>query len=202
MHSLVYTQANKTARQLIYEKNQYLRISHVRDLKTALIILYNDATMASNTDNSNQGVFLIGLSQNDEMSIPVAWQSRKLRRFVLSTLSAKALALVDALYCANFFRDQFFEMSLFSLSIHDYIDNKSLLDSFISIKNVTEKRLRVDKSYIPEKVVEGCADVKIVISTGQLSDRFTKASKTAVDRVFYKLNYCHIDYKTNCGLLH
>ena len=170
MHSLVYTQANKIARQLIYEKNQYLRISHVRDLKTARIILYNDATMASNTDNSNQGVFLIGLSQNDERFIPVAWQSRKYCRFVHSTSSAEALALVEALYCSNLFRDQFLQMSLFSLSIHCCIDNKSLWDSIVSIKNVTEKRLRVDISYLPEKVQKECVDFKHVNPAEQLTD--------------------------------
>ena len=84
-------------------------------------------------------------------------------------------------------------MSLFSLSIHCYIDNKSLLDSINSLKNVTEKRLRVDISYIREIVAKECVYVKHVNSAEQLADGLTKGSKSAVDRLFNKLNYCHID---------
>ena len=67
------TQANKIVRQLIYEKNLCFRISHVEDLKTARFIVYSDASLANNSDNSTQGGFLIGLSQNDENFIPLAW---------------------------------------------------------------------------------------------------------------------------------
>ena len=187
------TQANKIVRQLIHEKNLCFRISHVEDLKRARIIVYSDASLANNTDNSTQGGFSIGLSSNDEIFIPLAWQSRKLRRIVHSTLSAEALALVDALDCAILLRDQLLEMSLFSLSIRCYIDNQSLLDSINSLKNVAEKRLRVDISYIREVVAKECVDVKHVNSTEQLADGFTEASKSAVDRLFNKLNYCHVE---------
>ena len=165
----------------------------MEDLKTARIIVYSDASLANNTDNSTHGGFLIGLSPNDEIFIPLAWQSRKLPRIVHSTLSAEALALIGALDYAILLRDQFLEMSLFSLSIYCYIDNKSLLDSKNSLKNVTEKRLRVDISYIREIVAKECVDVKHVNSAEQLADGFTKASKSAVDRLFNKLNYFHID---------
>ena len=33
----------------------------------------SDASLANKTDNSTQGGFLIGLSQNDENLIPLAW---------------------------------------------------------------------------------------------------------------------------------
>ena len=187
------TKANKIVRQLNYEKNLCFRKSHVEGLNTARIIVYSDSSLAKNTDNSTKGGFLIGLSPSDEKFIPLASQSRKLRRIVQSTLSAEALALKDASHCAILIRDQFIEMSLLSLSIHCYIDNKTLFDSVNTLKNVTEKRLRVDISYIREIMAKECVDVKQVNSAEQLADGFTKASKSAVDRLFNKLNYCHID---------
>ena len=162
------------------KNNYFFRISHVDVLKTARNIVYSDASLANNSNNSTQGGFLIGLSPNDKIFVPLAWQSLKLRRIVHSTLSAEALGLLDALDCAILLRDQFLEMSFFSLSVHCYIDTKSLWDSINSLKNVTEKCFQVDLSYLWEIVAKESVDVKHVNSASRWMHQSQKISSRSL----------------------
>ena len=54
------------------------------------------------------------------------------------------------------------------------VDNKSLFDNVYSVKNVSEKRLRIDIAIIKELVSEDRLVLEWVKTTSQLADALTK----------------------------
>ena len=104
-----------------------------------------------------QLVFIIFLADNEGNVFPLYWESKKIRRVVISTLAAETLAASDALdnayYLAEILAEILFK-KIRDIPIRLMLDNKSLFDNVHSVKNVSEKRLRIDIAIIKELVLE------------------------------------------------
>ena len=80
---------------------------------------------------------------------PIAWQSRKIRRVVKSTIAAECLAALEAaetiIYLANILKD----ILRLSDCVKTYVfcDNKNLVNSAHST-NIEDKRLIIDISVL------------------------------------------------------
>ena len=79
----------------------------------------------------------------------LAWQSRKLKRVVKSTLTAETLALQEVIEAATMIKTMFLE--ILNVDAHNQIllikcvtDSKSLYDAVYSTKTLTEKRLKTE----------------------------------------------------------
>ena len=112
------------------------------------LVVFSDASHANLPNGvSNAGGFIIFLADDKGNVCPLYWESRKIRRVVKSTLAAETLAAADAIDNA-YYLGQILSQFLFDnkkeIQIELYVDNKSLHDNVFSVKNVAEKRLRID----------------------------------------------------------
>ena len=182
--------ANKTIRKLNYEDGEIL-FPDLGDLKKVKLVVFTDASHANLPDGySSAGGFIIFLVGNNRCC-PLAWEAKKIRRVVKSTLAAVTLALVEGLdmafYLGSILTEIVYKTNGCKIPIECFVDNKSLCENTYSTKNVTEKRLRIDLASIKEMVTKGeVSRIKWVESAHQLSDCFTKRG-VSCEKLLYTL---------------
>ena len=142
------------------------------------LLVYSDASHGNLPNGvSSAGGFIIFLGDNEGNVCPLYWESKKIRRVVKSTLAAETLAASDAIDNAYYFAEILSEI-LFrnnrDISIRLMVDNKSMFDNVYSVKNVSEKRLRIDIAIIKELVSEDRLVLEWVETKCQLADVLTK----------------------------
>ena len=128
---------------------------------------------------SSAAGFIIFLVGEDGESCPLAWEAKKIRRVVKSTLAAETLAAshsVDMCYYLGSVLSEvlFHEHDKNVIPICCYVDNHSLVENVHSMKNVSEKRLRIDLATLKQLVQEGYVIMKWIRSDLQLVDCLTK----------------------------
>ena len=120
---------------------------------------------------------MIGIGDSNGNLCPLFWESKKIRRIVRSTLAAETLAASDAIdnayYLAKVFSEIIFGSSR-KIPIVLMVDNKSLAENVYTMKNVQEKRLRIDLAAIKELIVEGRLELCWVDTKQQIADALTK----------------------------
>ncbi|XP_057309261.1 uncharacterized protein LOC130647426 [Hydractinia symbiolongicarpus] len=112
-------------------------------------ISYIDASYGNLSDGGSQGGYVIFLSNKDKsITIPLAWQSKRVRRVVKSTLSGETLALIEAAessyWLSSIIRDVVFDGKGLQIAMECYTDCKSLVDAAHYSKGILHRRLRVD----------------------------------------------------------
>ena len=143
---------------------------------------YSDASFGNLPGGGSQGGFVIFLADSNGVKCPLTWQSKKVRRVVKSTLAAETLALLDAaeagIYMANLI-GEILNMDSLPL-VKCYVDNKSLVDSLHSTKQVDDKHLRLNLAVLGDLLERGeLASVSWVQSARQLANVFTKRGASA-----------------------
>lgn len=157
----------------------YPNLGDVLQLK---LVLFSDASHANLPDGfSSAGGHIIFLLGENGKCCPLAWESKKIRRVVKSTLAAETLALVEAIDMGCFVQYLLSEIlnggSTLkpNISIECYVDNHSLWDNIHSTKNVSEKRLRIDLAGIKQMLErKEVSAIRWVDASHQLSDCLTK----------------------------
>ena len=143
---------------------------------------YSDASFGNLPGGGSQGGFVIFLADSNGKKCPLTWQSKKVRRVVKSTLAAETLSLLDAaeagIYMANLIGEV---LNLDSLPlVKCYVDNKSLVDSLYSTKQVDDKHLRINLAVLGDMLERGeLSSVTWVQSARQLANVFTKRGASA-----------------------
>ena len=95
-------QVNKTVKKAKKEKSQII-IPNLGRLECLRIVAYSDASFANLKDGGSQGGYIIFLVGSNNNYMPIAWQSRRIKRVVKSTLAAETLAMVDLAEACVFF---------------------------------------------------------------------------------------------------
>ena len=177
-------QANKCLKKVGMTET-FLQFPNLGNLKNVRLVSLSDASHANLPDGySSAGGFIIFLVGENGKCCPLAWESKKIRRVVKSTLAAETLAMSDAIDVCYYLGYMLSEI-LFgfkggnAIPITSYVDNKSLFENVYSTKNVSEKRLRIDLASIKELADEGHVDVKWIESSRQLADCLTKKGAKA-----------------------
>ena len=170
-------EANKCLKRASLFKS-VMRFPNCHDLNKCKLVVFSDASHSNLPDGvSSAGGFIIFLVDSESNCCPLFWESRKIRRVVKSTLAAETLAAADAIDSAYYIRDiisQIVSDTKIKLSIELYVDNKSLFDNVYSVKNVSEKRLRIDIAIIKELISHERLNVKWVETKSQIADVLTK----------------------------
>ena len=96
-------QINRTIKKAKKEKSQ-IHIPNLGNPKLLQIIAYSDASFANLTDGGSQGGYIIFLVGNNNQYMPIAWQSKHIKRIVKSTLGAETLAMVDLTEACFYYR--------------------------------------------------------------------------------------------------
>ena len=164
------------------------------------LLVFTDASYANLPSGGSQGAYVIFLSDCHGNANIVSWQSRKVRRICNSTLSSECLAAVEAVGSAVFIKQLIVEMKCWkSVDILVLCDNKSLIQSIMSVSPVEDKRLRVDIASLQESLQnKEVEDIRYVPSTENLANALTKqgaSSKALIDAVCGKKRF---NYSKNC----
>lgn len=121
------------------------------------------------------------------MFSPLAWQSKRIRRVVRSTLAAETLALADAIDTGLFLTTLHSELTggntkATTIPIVCLTDNHSLYEAVKSTKSVADKRLRIELSSIKEliskKKVKG---IRWLSTKCMLADCLTKKGASPLE---------------------
>ncbi len=145
-------ETNKVIRKLRSEVVT-LKFHRLGDDESLKLVIYSDASLGNLPDGGSQGGHFIFLTGSNGCFSPLAWQSKKIRRVVRSTLAAETLALADAIdvgvYLALLYKEI---MQVKALPIECITDNHSLYDHLNTSNHVQEKRLRIEISAIKELI--------------------------------------------------
>ena len=120
-------------------------------LQSCMLIGFCDASFANLPDSGSQGAYIIFLIDENGLYCPLAWQSRRIRRVVHSTIAAECLSAVEVaetcIYLGRIIQELIGKESRL-IPIHIFCDNKSLIDQIHSTTSVENKRLRIDISVL------------------------------------------------------
>ena len=123
------------------------------NLMDCSFVTFCDASFKNLANCGSQGGYISFIVDKNGTYSPIAWQSRKIRRTVKSTIAAESLAALDAA-----------EMTVFLVSvlktilkvdsIDSYVvcDNRSLVDSVYSSTNLEDKCLLLDVCVLRDMV--------------------------------------------------
>ena len=186
--SKVFSFANKIIRK-VKSQSVILQFRKNFDLKSCYVATFCDASFANLANGGSQGSYVSLLVDGNGIYCPIAWQSRKIRRVVKSTLGAECLAALEAtetsIYLANIIKD----ILNLSQCVKTYIfcDNKNLVNSVHSSTNIEDKRLIVDISALRDFLQQQeLSDFVWVPTERQLANALTKqgASDELLLKVF------------------
>ena len=100
---------NKTVKKAKKEKSQIV-IPDLGNLGNVQIVGYCDASFMNLNDGGSQVGYVIFLKGDNGSYMPLAWQSKRVRRIVKSTLGAETLAMVDLAETHGFNRTMMIEL--------------------------------------------------------------------------------------------
>lgn len=145
------------------------------DMSSAAIRVYTDASFAQNRDLSSQLGWCVYLVDKNGQCNLIHWCSRKCRRVVKSAFAAELFALIQGHDYGIALQHSLKNILGRDIELSIYIDSKSVWDSVISLKPLTEKRLLIDIACLRESYQNGelrsfaCIDTKF-----NPADAFTK----------------------------
>ncbi len=145
----LFVLANKVVRKAQCQ-TIVLRFPRVFDTSSCYIISFSDASFNNLPNAGTQGSYVTFLVDQNGCFCPIAWQSRKVRRVIKSTIAAECLAAVEAaemsIFLAYLVKDILELPKLIDTFV--YCDNKNLVNAAHSSTNVEDKRLVIDVSML------------------------------------------------------
>ena len=157
-----------------------LSFPQIEDLQNVSLVYFIDASFENLKCGGSQGGLLVILQGRNGKYMLLAWQSRKLKRVVKSTLTGETLALQQVIEAAIMIKTMFLE--ILNVDAHNQIlpikcvnESNSLHDAVYSTKTLTEKRLKIELCGIRESLdKQEIHSVIYVCSEDQLEDCLTK----------------------------
>lgn len=162
-----------------FVKNEPSRIVFPKlELHSLKLRTYADASFNNLPKGGSQGGHIVFLMDRFQKSLPLSWNSTRIKRVVRSTLAAETLSLSEGCDTAFFLSNLIDE--IFPTNTHPFVtveaitDNQSLHDIVRTTKQIQDKRLRVDVSSIREMAERNEIEVIWVDKEKQIADVLTK----------------------------
>lgn len=192
---------NKVLRK-IRGQSVTLTFPNALDLNTIHIVCFTDASFANLPDRGSQGGFVMFVIDEKGIYSAIAWQSKRIKRVVNSSLSAECLEAVEAAETCILLRarleellclpSQFIKLSLIT-------DSKSLLDAVHTSTSVENKRLQIDINMLREMVEKGEIDEFRWIQTEfQVANPLTKHG--ASSDYLLRILRCQLKYQHDTAM--
>ena len=180
---------NATVRDLV-KANKFIKLLNCNELvlsfpqishlQNASLVCFSDASFANLKCSGSHGGLLVFLQGRNGKYMLLAWQSRKLKRVVKSTLTAETLALQEVIEVPIMIKAMFLE--ILNVDAHNEIllincvtDSKSLHGAVYSTKTLTEEPLKIELCAIQESLEkQEIHSVIWVCSEDLLADCLTK----------------------------
>ena len=146
------------------------------DLRDVFMLAFCDAAYANLKDGSSQGAHIVFLISRDGNCCPLAWQSKKIKRLVKSSLSGESWAMIEAVETAELLQKMVMEITnVKSIPIICMTDCNSLYNELHTSNTIEDKGLRVPIGGLRRKVKNQDFIVKWIPKELQLADPLTKA---------------------------
>ena len=161
------------------EKSQ-IDIPDLGNLKQLKIVAYSDASFGNLTYGGSQGSYILFLVGYSDKYMPIAWQSKRIRRVVQSTLAAETLAMVDLAEACIFYRKFLFEILQLKdnsdkIKIFCKTDNSCLYDLVHSSTQISDMRLCIEMAILREMIKrKEIAEISWIPTDVQTTDHLTK----------------------------
>ena len=183
-----FVAANKIVRK-VQHQSVTLRFHQDFDISSCYVVSFTDASFANLPNAGSQGSYITLLIDQNGLYSPLAWQSRKVRRVVKSTIAAECLAAVEAAEVTIYTAHLIMDVMRFSTLPKTYVfcDNKNLVKAAHSSTNIEDKRLIIDVSILRDLLERKELTEFIWVPTeDQLANALTKqgASDKLLLRVF------------------
>ena len=171
----------------------------MEDIENLCIVCFADASFGNLPTGASQGAYIIFLVDKTGRANLISWQSRKLKRVCTSTLSAEALAAIEALNASIFFRELLIEvLGVKNISLRALTDNKSLTDTIELLTVVEDKRLRIDIASLRESIqndyVEGLYWVPSALNLANPLTKQGASSTYLIDVLNHNMRF---DFQSN-----
>nr|XP_039252849.1 uncharacterized protein LOC120330085 [Styela clava] len=153
-----------------------------KDLK---LVCFVDASFGNLTDGGSQAASLIFLVGEHQRCNLISWQSKRIKRVVKSSLAAETLAMSAGVDMASFVSSLYTEImhgaiNLEKLPIEIVTDNRSLHDAIKSIKQVQDRRLRIEVAMLKEMMSnKKITRIRWCNSEQPLADNLTKKGSSS-----------------------
>ena len=158
------------------KKNPLTLIYPKLDLNDLNIVVFCDAAYANLKDGSSQGAHLVFLASRNGKVCPLAWQSKKIKRLVKSSLSGESWAMIEAVESAELLKAMIQEITQIpDIPIVCMTDCNSLFNELHTSNTIEDKGLRVPIGGLRRKVKNNEFTVKWITKDLQLADPLTKA---------------------------
>ena len=177
-------QANKALSMLKKDRVQ-LKFPSLGDYRKLSVSVFSDATYASMDDGSSQGGHIVFLRGVNNKVVPISWQSKRLYRVTKSPLASETLALcegADAGFLVSSLVREIFNLPSLP-PVQCYTDNRSLTDTLVTTRVISDRRLRVDVARLREMVAEKEICVTWVDGKSQVADALTKRGASSVSLI-------------------
>ena len=166
------------------------------DVFSCKLYAFCDASFKNLPNGASQGAFICFLIDSEGNYCPIAWQSRKIRRVVKSTIAAECLAALDAAEMIMYLSVVLKELlNVESMETIVLCDNKSLVSSVNSCTNLDDKALLIDicvlRDLLGKKLIN---NFQWVSSDLQLANCLTKQGapdKYFIDVLNNHKYFCH-----------
>ena len=150
-----------------------LMFPKLNSLENCYLECYSDAAFANLPDEGSQGGFVIFL--RSDKRCPIAWQSKKLKRVVNSTLAAETMALLEGAKSAAYIAELITGITgTPKMKIHGFTDCKSLFDNLKTYHKVEDKRTRIDMACLQDMIDKKELEVHWIDDKNQLANPLTK----------------------------
>ena len=174
--SRIFHYANKLVRK-VHNQQISLNFPSNFDLPSCSVVTFCDASFANLLNGGSQGGFLSFLVDKNGVFSPIAWQSRKIKRVVKSTIAAECLAAVEAsemtIYIATMLKDVLNRPG--KIDTYLFCDSKNLVNAVHSSTNLEDKRLVIDVSVLRDMLEQQELTKFMWVTTEiQLADTLTK----------------------------
>ena len=147
------------------------------DLENLTLVCYGDASFGNLRDGGSQMGFYMEL-RSGNLSCPIDWFSKRIRRCAKSTMAAETIAMVEALdhayYTSKLLCQILYNDTSRTIPICAVTDNKSLFQSAKSTTAITDRRLRIEMAITREYIDEKDVALLWTESQNQLADCLTK----------------------------
>ena len=174
------TKANKAVRKA-RAKVVTLHYAAGFDLMSCRIVCYTDASFGNLPDGGSQGAYIIFLCDPGDRSVPITWQSRRIRRAVNSTLAAECMAAVEGAEACFHLKALIQEILSSSSPCESFpisimCDNRSLVDAVHSSTAVQNKRLQIEVGILRDMLQKSeLEEFRWIPTTSQVANALTKA---------------------------
>ena len=197
----VFSYANKVVRK-IHNQSVNLFFPRCFDLDSLTVVSFCDASFGNLPNAGSQGAFLSFIVDKNGKYSLIAWQSKKIRRVVKSTIAAECLAAVEAAEMTTYIAAVIRDILSLPKSIDTilFCDNKNLVSAVHSSTNLEDRRLVIDVSVIRDLLQQHeLTHFKWIATEFQVANTLTKQG--ASDNLLLKaLSGAHMHMDCDTGL--